>query len=1074
MYSELQVATNFSFLRGASHPHEQIWRAAQLGYSTIGITDHNSLAGIVRAHTAAKEAGIQLLVGCRLEVDFDGDPSRSLAERAASYCRSSVLLYPLSLRGYATLCRLITVGKRDVSKNDFFLNLVDLLPHLGEFSTILIPPFFQTRLHYAGFTQGGPAAASRSEIFLKFATLVREACADPKLLSVALTLNYGPSNVRLVEAAIRGATSLGIPVVATNDVHYHIPERRPLHDVVTCIRAGMTIQQAGPLLFQNSERYLKDPREMCRLFRDIPQAISRTHAIAEMARQFSLDQLTYSYPEEICPAGKIPLEHLSEAVEQGAQARYPGGVPEHVRTALAEELSIIRELRYEKYFLTCHDIVAFARSKSILCQGRGAAANSAVCYCLGITSVDPTQIDLLFARFVSKERQEPPDIDIDFEHERREEVIQYIYGKYGRERAAIAAAVITFRARSAVREVGKALGLSLELVNRLTKEVHHWTNYTITDSTLRELGLCPRDETVRNTLLLAQELIGFPRHLSQHVGGFIISNDPLCEVVPILNTGMQSRTMIEWDKNDIEELGMLKIDILALGMLTCIRKALELVSARRGALLELHQIPHEDPLVYDMLCISDTVGVFQVESRAQMSMLPRLKPRCFYDLVIEVAIVRPGPIQGNMVHPYLRRRSGIERPYYPDERVERILGKTLGVPIFQEQAMRLAITLANFSPGEAEQLRRAMAAWKTHTGLIETFKEKITIGMLANGYTAEFADTCLNQIKGFSEYGFPESHAASFALLVYASAWLKHHYPAEFACASLNSQPMGFYAPAQIVRDAQRHGISAAPIDANKSAWDCSVEYSSDKMPMLQLGLRLVSGLRKESAVRLRQSVEHDGEFSSLSELWERDVEVSKTSLARLAQADAFGSVSLGRRPAHWDIQNLPPAPAPLDSLLLQRAMLRPSALPESTLQHEMFTDYASTGLSLRAHPLQFLRPHLNNRNAYSAEQLAPKHGLRSGARAAAAGLAIIRQRPGTAKGVVFLTLEDETGSFNVIVRPALFDQIQRTVRLAAVLLVTGRLERVGELAYIDASSVESLDHLMRQERSFKAHAAGA
>ncbi len=1070
MYSELQVATNFSFLRGASHPYEVMWRAAELGYSSVGVTDYNTLAGIVRAHTAAKEAGVQLLVGCRLDLDFDGDLSRTLDDRASPYCRSSVLLYPLSRRGYATLCRLITTGKHNVSKNDFFLNLADLLPHLGEFSAILIPPFFQTRLHYAGFTQGGPAAVSRNEVFLKFARLVREACPDPKLLSVALTLNYGPSNVRLVAAAVEAAKKLEIPVVATNDVHYHIPERKPLHDVVTCIREGLTVQQAGSRLFQNGERHLKDPREMRRLFRDLPHAVSRTQEIAEMARHFSLDQLTYTYPEEICPAGKSPLEQLSQAVEEGSRARYPNGVPDHVKAAVAEELTLINELQYEKYFLTCHDIVSFARSKGILCQGRGAAANSAVCYCLGITSVDPTQIDLLFARFVSKERQEPPDIDIDFEHERREEVIQYIYGKYGRDRAAIAASVITFRARSAVREVGKALGLSLELVDRLAKEVHRWTDYTVTDTTLRELGLSPDDETVRNTLALTQELIGFPRHLSQHVGGFIISNDPLCEIVPIINTGMESRTMIEWDKNDIEELGMLKIDILALGMLTCIRKALDLIGARCGKPLALHEIPREDPSVYDMLCVSDTIGVFQVESRAQMSMLPRLRPRCFYDIVIEVAIVRPGPIQGNMVHPYLRRRGGLERPYYPDARVERILGKTLGVPIFQEQAMRLAITLANFSPGEAEKLRRAMAAWKTHKGVIEAFKEKITRGMLANGYSEEFADTCLNQIKGFSEYGFPESHAASFALLVYASAWIKRHYPAEFACALLNSQPMGFYAPAQIVRDAQRHGVSAAPIDANKSGWDCSVTYCSDSKPTLRLGLRLVSGLREESASRLQASVERDGEFSSVSELWGRNVGASKAALTRLAHADAFGSVSLNRRPAHWEIQELPPAPAPLDALFSPRTESRAASnaarLPESTLQREMFTDYATTGLSLRAHPLQFLRPHLDALGAYAAERLSPKHGLRPGARASAAGLAIIRQRPGTAKGVVFLTLEDETGSFNVIVRPALFEQVHRTVMMAAVLLVSGKLERVGEIAYIDAGSVEPLDGQMAQVRS--------
>ena len=1064
MYSELQTATNFSFLRGASHPHEYVWRAAELGYRAIGITDYNTLSGVVRAHTAAQEAGIQFLLGCRVEVDFQGLISASLRDRSSQYCQSSLLLYPTSRTGYAALCRLLTHGKREVSKSDFFLNLHDLLPHLKHFVTVLVPPFFQTRLHYAGISDGAEAAASRGEIFLKLASLVRDASPNPQLLSIALTLNYGPNNVRMVHAARSAARSLGISVVATNDVHYHIPDRKPLHDVVTCIREKTTVQQAGYRLVQNGERFLKHPLEMQRLFRDIPEAITQTQKITEMASQFSLRELTYTYPEEICPAETSPLEHLTAVVRQGARERYPNGVPEHVQSTLREELALIHELQYEKYFLTCYDIVTFARSKGILCQGRGAAANSSVCFCLGITSVDPAQIDLLFARFVSKERQEPPDIDIDFEHERREEVIQYIYGKYGRERAAIAAEVVTYRARSAVREVGKALGLSLEIVDKLAKEVHRWTDYTITADTLSDLGLSPADATIRNALLLTQELIGFPRHLSQHVGGFIISHDPLCEIVPIINTGMESRTMIEWDKNDIEELGMLKIDILALGMLTCIRKALDLINSRRSEKLELYSIPPEDPQVYDMLCSSDTVGVFQVESRAQMSMLPRLKPRCFYDIVIEVAIVRPGPIQGNMVHPFLRRRNGLEKPYFPDERVRRILGKTLGVPIFQEQAMRLAITLANFSPGEAEKLRRAMAAWKTHKGVIEAFKEKITKGMLANGYSAEFADTCLNQIKGFSEYGFPESHAASFALLVYASAWIKRHYPAEFACALLNSQPMGFYAPAQILRDAQRHGVTVSRIDANRSAWDCSVDCS--RGPTLQLGLRLVHGLRRDHAEALGASVQTGGEFASVGELWNRDIGVSKSTLGRLAHADAFGSVRLGRRSAHWEIHDLTPKPAPLDALLTRRSNGAEPDLPQSTPQREMFQDYAATGLSLRAHPMQFLRPYLSDRGALTAEQLSSKNGMPVGAAVSSAGLAIIRQRPGTAKGVVFITLEDETGSLNLIIRPALFEATHRTVMMSAALLVSGKLERIGEIVYIDTRSVESLDPLLKRGAS--------
>jgi error-prone DNA polymerase len=853
---------------------------------------------------------------------------------------------------------------------------------------------------------------------------------------------------------------LDISVVATNDVYYHTPERKPLQDALTCIRLGCTIQQAGFSLFQNGERFLKPADEMRRLFRNIPHAISRSQEITEIASQFSLSSLRYSYPDEICPEGRPAHEYLRECVLKGAEERYPRGIPPAVANAIKQELLLIRELEYEKYFLTCHDIVKYARSRDILCQGRGAAANSVVCFCLGITSVDPTAIDLLFARFVSKERQEPPDIDIDFEHERREEVIQYIYTKYGRDRAALAAEVVTYRARSAVREIGKVLGLSLEMVDRLAKSVHRWTDCAITADTLRELGLDPFDSTIQNTLALSSEIVGFPRHLSQHVGGFVICNDPLCEVVPIINASMRNRTIIEWDKNDIEELGMLKIDILALGMLTCIRKALELVNLNRSEKLELYSIPAEDPAVYDMLCSSDTVGVFQVESRAQMSMLPRLRPRCFYDLVIEVALVRPGPIQGNMVHPYLRRRSGLEHPHYPDERVRRILGKTLGVPIFQEQAMRLAITLANFSPGEAERLRRAMAAWKSHKGVIQTFKEKIIKGMSENGYSIEFAETCINQIKGFSEYGFPESHAASFALLVYASAWLKRHYPGEFACALLNSQPMGFYAPAQIIRDAQQHGVTIMPIDANHSGWDTSISYCDTKKehPRLRLGLRLVLGLRRDHGEALRRSVESQGPCDSISSFWARDTGVSKSTLTTLARADVFGSLELNRRAAHWQIQELGHRPLPLDTFLKPREGSSPVALPESSMQREMFADYAMSGLSLRAHPMQFLRSYLNSRGAMTAEALCSKYGIKKGAVLSAGGIAIIRQRPGTAKGVVFVTLEDETGSLNLIIRPNLFERYNKIIMTSSSLLATGKLERIGEVIYIDVSILESLD----------------
>jgi len=1052
MYTELHVTTNFSFLRGASHPHELVWRAAELGYDAISITDYNTLAGIVRAHTAARDAAIKLLVGCHLEIDFQGEIQHQLSERSSPYHLASLLVYPTSRKAYGSLCRLLTHGKRSVAKNDFFLSLSDFLPFQNDFVTILVPPFFQTRRHAFAEHPLSSVSNSRYAMFFELCKIVRDNCRDSHQLSIALTQSYGSLGAKHIDSVIQIARSLGVSTVATNDVYYHIPERKPLQDALTCIRLGCTIQQAGFGLFQNGERFLKHPDEMVRLFRSVPNAVYRTQEIAEIVSQFSLSSLRYTYPDEICPSEKTPHEYLEDCVRSGVHERYPRGVPPHVSQLIDEELHLIKELEYERYFLTCYDIVTYARGRGILCQGRGAAANSVVCFCLGITSVDPTKIDLLFARFVSKERREPPDIDIDFEHERREEVIQYIYERYGRDRAALAAEVVTYRARSAVRDIGKVLGLSLEIVDKLAKSIHRWTDSAITSDTIRDLGLDPFDSTIQNTLILSCELVGFPRHLSQHVGGFIISNDPLSEIVPIINASMQDRTIIEWDKNDIDELGMLKIDILALGMLTCIRKALELINLRRADKLELHSIPPDDSSVYDMLCRSDTIGVFQVESRAQMAMLPRLKPRCFYDLVIEVAIVRPGPIQGNMVHPYLRRRSGLEKPSYPDERVEKILGKTLGVPIFQEQAMRLAITLANFTPGEAERLRRAMAAWKSHRGVIETFKEKIIKGMHQNGYSTEFAETCINQIKGFSEYGFPESHAASFALLVYSSAWIKKHYPAEFACALLNSQPMGFYAPSQIVRDAQNHGVTVMPIDANFSAWDCTVAY-----PELRLGLRLVRNLRKAHADTIHRSVERHGSFDSIASLWGRGVGISKTTLTTLARADAFGSLALSRRAAHWEIHNLASTVAPLDTLLTDRIQNATPKLPESSLQREMFDDYSVNSLSLRAHPIQFMRQHLTARGAVKAAELSTKYGIKRGVQVSAAGLVIIRQRPGTAKGVVFILLEDETGSFNLIIRPNLFERFSTLVMMSPALFAAGTLERIGEIIYIDVSQIESL-----------------
>jgi error-prone DNA polymerase len=893
-YAELHVTTNFTFLTGASHPEEFVERAAALGLGAIAITDRNSLAGVVRAHIAAKETGIPLVVGCRVELTAKDSPSpsdtsrlrdsvpscldretsaRSSAARDGVPPRNgasdinttsslrdfvssslSILLFPTSRSAYGHLCQLLTLGKRRAPKGECHLTLDDVLAHHEGLLAVVIPP----PVLDDAFT----------DVFHRL-----KRTFDDDRLSLAVSREYGPNDHARLAHLAELARDASIPLVATNDVHYHIPERRKLQDVVTCIRHGCTIHEAGFRLIANAERPLKAPKEMARLFAAYPDAITRTVEIAQRALQFNLDELRYEYPDEVCPQGMTPMQHLRRLTWRGADERYPGGIPDRVRAQVEHEFELIEELNYAPYFLTVHDLVIFARSRGILCQGRGAAANSAVCYCLGVTAVDPDRIDLLFERFVSKERNEPPDIDIDFEHERREEVIQYIYRKYGRDRAALTAEVISYRGRSAVREVGKAMGLSLDCVDRLAKNIDWWHDGVGDPRVLRDIGVNPDDPTIRAVMALSHEILGFPRHLSQHVGGFVITRTPLSELVPIENAAMPDRTVIEWDKDDIDAMGMLKVDCLGLGMLTCISKALRLVnegrhggrgkrdeeterrrdgetrrrSDRKGSPpttlslrhsvssslpdrpLELHTIPPEDPLVYDMICAADTIGVFQIESRAQMTMLPRLRPRCFYDLVIEVAIVRPGPIQGDMVHPYLRRRNGEEPVTFPNDEVKKVLGKTLGVPLFQEQAMSLAIVAAGFTPGEADRLRRAMAAWKRSGNQMKRFGERFITGMLARGYERDFAERCFRQIQGFSDYGFPESHAASFALLVYVSAWLKRHHPAEFAAALINSQPMGFYAPAQIVRDAQEHGVEVRPIDVQCSEWDCTVEEGDEE-----------------------------------------------------------------------------------------------------------------------------------------------------------------------------------------------------------------------------------------------------
>ncbi|MCH7995306.1 MAG: error-prone DNA polymerase, partial [Planctomycetes bacterium] len=993
-YAELRCKSNFSFLRGASHPEELAQQAADLGYAALAITDRNTLAGVVRMHGAAKACHLKLIVGAEI-IPVDAPP---------------ILLYATDRASYGRLCRIITQGRLREVKGSCAVTLDDI----AQWSKGLI----------AAMTDRGVGIRGISRPY-------RDIFRDR--LYLAVSVHGGPDDDRHLAKMDLLARNAGIPMVATNDVHYHQGDRRFLQDVLTCIRKRCTLTDAGRLLFANAERHLKPVEEMERLFAGYPQALARTLEIADRCR-FSLDELRYEYPESICPPGRDPTDTLAELAWAGARRRYPGGLPDKVRGLIEHELKLIRELEYEPYFLTVWDIVKFARSRDILCQGRGSAANSAVCYCLGITSVDPDRIELLFERFVSAERNEPPDIDVDFEHERREEVFQYIYNKYGREHAGIVAEVITYRPRSAIRDVGKVLGLSLDRVAILAKKHEWWDKQTLPDDFLRETGFDPSDRTVRMLGRLIKQLIGFPRHLSQHVGGFVITRGPLCEMVPIENAAMEARTFIEWDKDDIDALGILKIDCLSLGMLTAIRKCFDLVeeewrmkngegrmknsegrkdydcmvvprfdssfAIRHSSFaipsLALHTIPEGDTAVYDMICRADTVGVFQIESRAQMSMLPRLKPRSFYDLVIEVAIVRPGPIQGGMVHPYLRRRAGEESITYPSEAIKEVLERTLGVPLFQEQAMRLAIVAAGFTPGEADQLRRAMGAWRK-SGDITRFRTKLVSGMKANGLSEEFAERCFQQICGFGEYGFPESHAASFALLVYVSAWLKRYYPAAFCAAILNSQPMGFYRPAQLVRDAREHGVKVLGIDVNVSGYDCRLEGSyqpsafshqlsaignrqssilnrkssiSNRQsstgnpahwgvggPAVRLGMRLIKGVSR-AAVEGIEREQRRKTFTSVAELARRSG-VSSATLARLAAADAMQSLGLNRREAVWKVLALDDDRSMFEG---SEPVEPPAKLPEMILDEVVYADYETMGLSLNAHPISLVRKELKGR----------------------------------------------------------------------------------------------------------------
>ena len=1025
-YAELHCLSNFTFLRGASHPEELVERTHELGYSALAITDECSLAGIVRAHVAAKARGLKLIVGS--EIRFADGPR--------------IVLLATDRTGYGNLSALITQGRRNDIKGRYSLALSDIQNGLPGCLALLLPDPLPALAHAQQFATSFPGRSWLAvELF--------RTSDDMDRLTVLTQL----------------AAEAGLPLVAAGDVHMHVAQRRALQDTVTAIRLGLPVSEAGLSLYPNAERHLREHADLARLYS--PELLEQTLVVAERCN-FSLDELRYEYPEELVPQGEMAISHLRRLTEDGLVQRFPNGVPDKVLSLVEYELALIEELKYEPYFLTVHDIVRFARGRNILCQGRGSAANSAVCYALHITEVNPACMEMLFERFISRERNEPPDIDVDFEHERREEVIQYLYAKYGRERAALAATVITYRPKSAIRDVGKALGFDLEQVDRLSKSMAWWDGRQVLPQRLEEAGFDPANQKVRLLMQLVDEVVGFPRHLSQHVGGFVIARGKLSHLVPIENAAMAERTIIQWDKDDLDALGLLKIDVLALGMLSAIRRALDEVSRLRGRPFTMADVPREDPAVYDMIGHADTVGVFQIESRAQMSMLPRMRPRCFYDLVIEVAIVRPGPIQGGMVHPYLSRRQGLEPVTFPSEEVKDVLERTLGVPIFQEQVMRLAVVAAGFTPGEADKVRRSMAAWKRKGGLGQ-FERRLIDGMRERGYEEEFAQQIFQQILGFGEYGFPESHAASFAMLVYISAWLKCHEPAAFACALLNSQPMGFYAPAQIVQDVRRHGVEVMVVDVTESDWDCTLflasQHSSQdekNQPALRLGLRMVNGLSREGAARLT-AARAQRSFDSVEDLALRG-RLEKRDLKCLAAAGALAALAGHRRQAYWNVagieHNTPLALASVEEI-------QPELLPLSEGQN-LAADYASLGLTLGRHPLALLRNTLQRQRLVTAEAL---RAFPHGRIARAAGLVINRQRPGTASGVTFLTMEDETGQINVVVWRDLAERQRRELLESRLLAVYGVLERQGEVTHLIAGHLKDLTpmlgDLVTQSRDF-------
>ena len=1003
-YAELHCISNYSFLRGASHPAELVAQAAALGYTALALTDECSVAGIVRAHVAARRHAIQFIIGSELRL-ADG---------------LHLVLLVTDREDYAALCALITRGRRAAVKGSYHLSRSEL-EALGTACCVLWVP------------AADPQLADALWLKQHFAGRVW----------LAVELHAGDDDHRRARQLAELAAVAGIPAVAAGDVHMHVRGRRALQDTLTAIRNRQPLGSGSHILYQNGERHLRSRAALARIYP--AELLGNTLEIARRC-SFSLDELRYQYPQELVPAGHTPASYLHSRVMAGLQERWPGGVSEQVMQLVKHELKLITELRYEAYFLTVDDIVRFARGRGILCQGRGSAANSAVCFCLGITAVDPARMSMLFERFISRERNEPPDIDVDFEHERREEVIQYIYAKYGRDRAALTATVISYSPRSAIRDVGRALGLSAGQAGKIDRSVQWWDGHAVQPERFVEAGLDPASPVMHRLISLVAELQGFPRHLSQHVGGFVISGEPLSRLVPVENAAMAGRTVIQWDKNDLDELGLLKVDILALGMLSAIRRSFALIRDYSGRELSLRTVPAEDPAVYAMLCRADTMGVFQIESRAQMAMLPRLRPRCYYDLVIEVALVRPGPIQGDMVHPYLRRRNGEEPVSYPGPEVRQVLERTLGVPIFQEQVMQLAVVAAGFTPGEADQLRRAMATWQRRGGL-ESFEERLIAGMRERHYTPEFAQQICKQIRGFGEYGFPESHAASFALLVYVSAWLKAHEPAAFSCALLNSQPMGFYAPAQLVRNARRSGIEVRPVDVNSSQWDCTLEGRSAGQPALRLGLRLTGGLSRDAAARLLEARGQQA-FADVEDLQVRS-SLQQHELGALAAAGALAGIAGHRYRARWEVAGAEPMLPlfPVSGVAEGIPLLRPPTEAE-----DISGDYASMGLSLGRHPLALLRSELQRQGFVTAEDL---RDMTEDDPVRIAGLVITRQRPGSAGGVIFVTLEDETGYVNLIVWPQVAERQRRALLGSRLLAVRGRIQRQGDVLHVIVSRAE-------------------